>query len=41
MEIKVAGNNVLRGTAQGLLLVVVRGTDGSLRTVILPIVLVP
>ena len=41
MEITAAGNNVLRGTAQGVLLVVVRGTDDALRTVKLPIVLVP
>ena len=33
--------NVLRGTAQGILLVVVHGTDDALRTVILPIVLLP
>ena len=31
----------IRGTAQGILLVVVRGTDDVLRTVKLPIVLVP
>ena len=30
---------MLRGTAQGILLVVVRGTDDALRTVILPLVL--
>ena len=35
------GNNVLRGIAQGILLVVVRGTDYSLGTVKFPIVLVP
>ena len=29
MEITAAGNNVLRGTAQGILLVVVRGTDDA------------
>ena len=40
MEIRAAGDNVLRGTAQGILLVVVRGTDEVLRTVKLPIVLV-
>ena len=40
-EIKAAGNNVLCGTAQGVLLVVVRGTDDALRTAELPIVLVP
>ena len=40
--ITTAGNNVLRGTAQGILLVVVRGTDDDLRTIKLPIVvLVP
>ena len=41
MEIKAAGDNVLRGTAQGILLVVVRGTDDVLSTVKLPIVLIP
>ena len=41
MEITAAGNNVLRGTAQCILLVVVRGTDGALRAVKLSIVLVP
>ena len=41
IEIIAAGNNVLRGTAQGILLVVVRGTDDALRTVKLAIVLVP
>ena len=41
IEITAAGNNVLRGTAQGILLVVVRGTDDALRTVKLPKVLVP
>ena len=41
MEITAAGNNVLRGTAQCILLVVVRGTDGALRTVKLFILLVP
>ena len=42
MEITTAGNNVLRGTAQGILLVVVRGADDTLRTVKPPIlVLVP
>ena len=40
--ITTAGNNVLRGTAQGILLVVERGTDYDLRTIKLPIVvLVP
>ena len=33
MEIRVAGDNVLRGTAQGIISVVVRGTDDVLRTV--------
>ena len=41
MNITTAGNNVLRGTTQGMLLVVVRGTDDALRTVKLPITLVP
>ena len=41
MEITAVGDNVLRGTTQGVLLVVVRGTDDALRTVKLPIVLVP
>ena len=41
MEITAARNNVLRGTAQGILLVVVCGTDDALRTVNLPIALVP
>ena len=41
MEIRAAVDNVLRGTAQGILTVVVRGTDDVLRTVIMPIVLVP
>ena len=41
MVITTTGNNVLRGTAQGILLVVFRGTDDGLRTVQLPIVLVP
>ena len=40
-EIGATGDNVLRGTVQGILLVVVRGTDDVLRTVKLPIVLVP
>ena len=40
MKITAAGNNVLRGTAQGILLVVVRGTDDGLMTVKQPIVLV-
>ena len=41
MEITAAGNNVLRSAAQGILLIVVRGTDDALRTVKLPIALVP
>ena len=41
MKITAAVNNVLRGTAQGILLVVVRGIYDGLRTVQLPIVLVP
>ena len=41
MEIRAAGDNVLRGNAQGILLVVARGTDDVFRTVKLPIVLVP
>ena len=36
-----AGNNVLCSTAQGILLVIVRGTDETLKTVTLHIVLVP
>ena len=43
MEITATGDNVLRGTAQSILLliVVVRGTDDVLRTVKLPLVLLP
>ena len=41
MNITTAGNNVLRGTAQGMLLVVVCGTDYALRTVKLSKTLVP
>ena len=41
MEIKVAGHNTLFGTAQDILLVVARDTQGVCRTVKLPIVLVP
>ena len=41
MEITAAGDNVLSGTAQGILLVVVRATDDVLRTVKFPIVVVP
>ena len=33
MEIRAAGDNVLLGTAQGILLVVVHGKDDVLRTV--------
>ena len=33
MDITATGNNVLFGTAQGILLLVVRGTDDVLRTV--------
>ena len=40
-EITAGGNNVLRGAAQGILLVVVRGTYDVLRTVNLSIVLLP
>ena len=40
VEVRAAGDNVLRGTAQGILLVVVRGTDDVLRTVRLFVVLV-
>ena len=40
MEIREIGDNILLGIAQGILLVVVRGTDNVLRTVKLPIVLV-
>ena len=41
MEIRAAGDNVLRGTAHCILLVIVRVSDGILRTVKLPIVLEP
>ena len=41
MEIKAAGHNTLFGTAQGILLVVVRNTQDACRAVKLPIVLVP
>ena len=41
MEIRAAGDSVLRGTAQGILLVVVRGIDDVLWAVKLSIVLVP
>ena len=33
MKITTAGNNVLCDTAQGIFLVIVRGTDDALRTV--------
>ena len=39
MEMTAAGDNVLRSTAQGFLLVVVHGTADVLRTVKVPIVL--
>ena len=35
-----AGNKVPRSTAKGILLIVVRDTDGAFRTVNLPVVLV-
>ena len=41
MEIRAARDNVLRGTEQGILLVVVRSTDDVLKTVKLAIMLVP
>ena len=41
MNIRVAGDNVLLGTVQVIKLIVVRGTENILRTVKLPIVLVP
>ena len=41
MEITAAWNNVLRCTAQGILLFVICGTDDALRTVKLLVVLVP
>ena len=41
MENRATGDNVLYGTAQGILLVAVRGTGHILKTVKLPIVLVP
>ena len=41
MKITAAGNNVLRDTAQCILLIVVRGTDDALRTVKKPTVSVP
>ena len=39
MEIRAAGDNVLCGTAQAILLVVVRGKDNVSRTAKLPTVL--
>ena len=41
MEIKAAGHNTLFGTAQGILLVVVRDTQDLCRTVKLPILFMP
>ena len=41
VEIRAAEDSVLYGTAQGILLIIVRGTDGVLQKVKLPIVLVP
>ena len=41
MEIRAAGDNMLHTTAQGILLVVVRGADDVLRKIKLPNVLVP
>ena len=41
IETRAAGNNVLHGTVQGIVLVVVLGTNDVLRTVKLPIMLVP
>ena len=41
IEIKAAGDNVLLGATQDILLVVVRGTDDVLRTVELLTILVP
>ena len=41
MEIRAAGGNILHGTAQGVLVVVICGTDGVLRKVKLTLVLVP
>ena len=43
IEITATGNDVLRGTAQGILLLLVEvgGTDDVLKTVKLPFVLVP
>ena len=41
MKVKAAGHNSLFGTAQGILLVVVRDTQDVCRAVKLPLVLVP
>ena len=41
MKMTAAGDNALRGTAQGILLVIVRGTDDVLRVFKLPMLLVP
>ena len=41
MEIRATGDNMLRGTTQSISLVIVRGIDDVLRTVKLPIVLMP
>ena len=41
MEIKAESDNILHGTAQGILLVLVRGTDNICRKVKLPVALVP
>ena len=41
MEIKAAGHNTLFGTAQSIILVVVRDTQDVCRTAKLPIVIVP
>ena len=41
MEIKAAGDNILYGTGQGVLLILVRDTDDVCRNVKLPVVLVP
>ena len=41
MEIIATGDNVLRGTAQGILIVVVHGTDDVLETAKIPVVVVP
>ena len=41
MQVRAAGDNVLRGTSRGILLVVVHGTDDVLRKLKLPILVVP